>query len=134
MSEVLKTLSNIRSLRPVLRECTLEQAEAILEKVAFVVEELREAEKAKELEKIKRHQELKKYRDMLAQDGITPEELAALLNGENVKTREPRPARPAKYKFIDENGVVKTWTGQGRTPRALQQALNEGKSLEEFAI
>ena len=134
MSDVLKILSNIRSIRPVLRECGLEQAEAILEKVTFVVEELREMEKAKELEKIKRHQELKKYRDMLAQDGITPEELAALLKGETVKNRESRPARPAKYKFIDENGVEKTWTGQGRTPRALQQALNEGKSLEDFAI
>ena len=42
--------------------------------------------------------------------------------------------RPAKYKYVDENGQEKTWTGQGRTPLTIQKALNEGKSLNDFAI
>ncbi|WP_181144543.1 H-NS family nucleoid-associated regulatory protein, partial [Haemophilus influenzae] len=42
--------------------------------------------------------------------------------------------RPAKYAFIDENGEHKTWTGQGRTPRPIQNALNKGKSLSDFEI
>lgn len=45
--------------------------------------------------------------------------------------REPR---PAKYKYIDENGDEKTWTGQGRTPKAIAAALESGKTLEEFEI
>ena len=47
------------------------------------------------------------------------------------KKRQPR---PAKYKFIDVNGETKTWTGQGRTPKPIAQALAEGKSLDDFLI
>ncbi|QIW15995.1 DNA-binding protein H-NS-like protein [Pasteurellaceae bacterium RH1A] len=135
MSEVLKTLSNIRSLRVIAREASLEQMEALLEKVTIVVEEKREAVKVQELEKAKYLENLNKYKAMLAADGISAEELAALLGGNpEQKTRKAREPRPAKYKFIDENGQEKTWTGQGRTPRALQKALDAGKSLADFAI
>lgn len=135
MSETLKTLSNIRSLRVFARDCSLEQLESFAEKLAFVIEEKREAVKAQELAVAKRRENLNKYRELLAQDGISAEELAELLAGTTVsKKRETRPARPAKYKFIDENGNEKTWTGQGRTPRALQKALDSGKKLEDFAI
>ena len=47
------------------------------------------------------------------------------------KKRQPR---PAKYKFTDVNGETKTWTGQGRTPKPIAQALAEGKSLDDFLI
>lgn len=135
MSEVLKTLTNIRSLRAFARENSLELLESVAEKLAIVIEEKREAVKAQELENAKRLEGLNKYKEMLAEDGISVEELALLLGGDvNVKKRDVRSARPAKYKFIDENGNEKTWTGQGRTPKALQLALNAGKSLSDFEI
>lgn len=135
MSDALKTLSNIRSLRVLARETSLEQLESFAEKLAIVIEEKREAVKAQELEAAKRLEGLNKYKELLAQDGISAEELALLLGSSTPsKKREPRPARPAKYKFVDENGNEKTWTGQGRTPRVLQAALDAGKSLEDFAI
>lgn len=46
MSELTKTLLNIRSLRAFSRELTLEQLEEALEKLTTVVEERREAEEA----------------------------------------------------------------------------------------
>ncbi|KMK51249.1 DNA-binding protein H-NS-like protein [[Actinobacillus] muris] len=134
MSELLRTLSNIRSLRVVARETTLEQMEAILEKVTFVVEEKREAEKVRELENAKRLQGLKKYQEMLEADGISAEELALLLAGTTEKVRTSRPPRPAKYKFTDDKGNERTWTGQGRPPREIQRALDAGKSLSDFEI
>ena len=134
MSEVLKTLSNIRSLRVIAREVSLEQLESLLEKVTIVVEEKREAVKAQEAEAAKRLEGLNKYRELLAQDGISAEELALLLGSSSEsKKREPRAPRPAKYKYVD-NGVEKTWTGQGRTPSAIQKALDAGKSLKDFEI
>ena len=48
-----------------------------------------------------------------------------------VKKREPR---PAKYKYTDETGQERTWTGQGRTPRVIQKALDKGASLASFEI
>ncbi|RVS43282.1 DNA-binding protein, partial [Citrobacter freundii] len=41
---------------------------------------------------------------------------------------------PAKYKYTDENGNEQTWTGQGRTPKAITAAIEAGKTLEDFAI
>lgn len=136
MSEALKALSNIRSLRVLAREVSLEQLESAAEKLAIVIEEKREAMKAVELENAKRLAGLNKYKELLEQDGLSIEELAELLNGSALpsKKREARPARPAKYKFTDEFGNEKTWTGQGRTPLALQKALAEGKSLADFEI
>lgn len=135
MSELFKTLSNIRSLRVALREVSLEQAESLLEKLSIVIEEKREEIKQQEAEEARRLEGLQKYKEMLANDGISAEDLVLLLAGTaETKKREPRAPRPAKYKFVDENGVEKTWTGQGRTPLALQKALNAGKSLSDFEI
>ena len=50
------------------------------------------------------------------------------------KVKQKRPSRPAKYQYKDENGQVKTWTGQGRTPKAIQVQLDAGKSLDSFKI
>ncbi|EMR37000.1 DNA-binding protein H-NS [Vibrio harveyi CAIM 1792] len=35
---------------------------------------------------------------------------------------------------MDANGIEKTWISQGSTPSAIQEALDAGKTLEEFAI
>lgn len=135
MSDILKTLSNIRSLRVIASEATLEQLEALLEKVTVVVEEKREAVKAEELEEAKFRESLNKYKELLEKDGISAEELVAYLGGNTErKKREPRAPRPAKYKYVDEQGNQKTWTGQGRTPSAIQKALDAGKSLASFEI
>ncbi|OOR99339.1 DNA-binding protein H-NS-like protein [Haemophilus paracuniculus] len=135
MSEFAKQLTNLRSLRAVARDLTLEQLESVVEKVQIVLEEKREEVKAAEIENAKLLEGLNKYKELLAKDGISAEELAALLgNTGERKKREPRAPRPPKYKFIDVNGNEKTWTGQGRTPREIQAALNQGKTLADFAI
>lgn len=135
MSEVLKTLNNIRSLRVLARETSLDQLEAMAEKLAFVIEEKREAVQAEELERAKRLEGLNKYKELLEKDGISAEDLVLLLGSSTeAKKREPRAARPAKYKYVNEQGIEKTWTGQGRTPFAIQKALDAGHSLQEFEI
>lgn len=133
----LKSLSNIRSLRALAKELDLEQLKAISEKLAIVIAEKEEEIAKQEQEKVKQLENLNKYKEMLAQDGLSINELAELLADKVIKTRKARKPvepRPAKYKFVDENGNEKTWTGQGRTPKALQKALDGGKKLEDFAI
>lgn len=41
--------------------------------------------------------------------------------------------RPAKYRYV-ENGVEKTWSGQGRPPRFLAEQQAQGRQLDEFLI
>ena len=134
MRELAKGLTNLRSLRAAVRELTLEQAESALEKLQTAVEEKR----ANETELIKaeteRKERLAKYKELMEKEGITPEELQEIFGTAATSARAKRPPRPAKDAFIDENGERKTWTGQGRTPRPIQNALNSGKSLSDFEI
>lgn len=127
----MKALLNLRSLRALSREYTLEQLEEALDKLTTVVTERSEAEAEEQAKETERNEKLAQYREMLLADGIDPEELLASL-AKAPKTK--RASRPAKYQFIDENGDEKTWTGQGRTPSALKKALDDGKALEEFEI
>ncbi|MCD9497382.1 H-NS family nucleoid-associated regulatory protein [Photobacterium carnosum] len=131
MSDAMKALLNLRSLRALSREYTLEQLEEALDKLTTVVTERSDAEAEEQAKETERNEKLTQYREMLLADGIDPEELLANL-AKAPKTK--RATRPAKYKFIDENGDEKTWTGQGRTPSALKKALDEGQPLEEFEI
>ena len=131
MSDAMKALLNLRSLRALSREYTLEQLEEALDKLTTVVTERSEAEAEEQAKETERNEKLAQYREMLLADGIDPEELLASL-AKAPKTK--RASRPAKYKFIDENGDEKTWTGQGRTPSALKKALDDGQALEEFEI
>ncbi|RDE87555.1 DNA-binding protein H-NS-like protein [Aggregatibacter aphrophilus] len=132
MTDVLKVLNNIRSLRVIARELPLEQLEGILEKVQLVVAEKKEELLKVQQEENERQERIAKYKELLKQEGITADELAKILGSDVV--RKKRESRPAKYQYVDENGVVKTWTGQGRTPKAIQVQLDKGKSLSSFEI
>lgn len=138
MSEVLKVLSNIRSLRLATRDFSVEQLENLLEKIETLVSEKRvEIAKAQEEENA-RQERIAKYKELLEKEGISRQELAAILGldvSEKVSgVSKKRSARPAKYQYVDENGVTKTWTGQGRTPKAIQAQLDQGKPLSSFEI
>ncbi|HDR1197662.1 H-NS histone family protein [Pasteurella multocida] len=134
MSDLLKMLTNVRSLRVLARETSLEQLEIALERFSLVVEEKREAEAKAEREIAERQARIAKLKESLIQEGITAQELAILLGQESQSQRKKREPRPAKYKYIDENGEERTWTGQGRTPKVIQKALDAGKSLSSFEI
>ncbi|MBF9000795.1 MULTISPECIES: H-NS family histone-like protein [Vibrio] len=135
MSEVTKTLLNIRSLRAYARDLTLEQLEEALDKLSTVVEERRKAEEEERAEREQQEAKLSAIAEQIAADGIDVDALISALAGETKsKAKGKRAPRPPKYKYIDTNGQEKTWTGQGRTPSVIQKALDEGKSLEEFAL
>ena len=138
MSEVLKALSNIRSLRLATRDFSVEQLENLLEKIETLVSEKKvELAKAQEEENA-RQERIAKYKELLEKEGISRQELAEILGldvSEKVSgVSKKRSSRPAKYQYVDENGVTKTWTGQGRTPKAIQAQLDQGKPLSSFEI
>ncbi len=71
---------------------------------------------------------------LLADAGINLHELLAEAEAVGTKApRGPRMPREPKYQY-EENGVVKTWTGQGRTPKAIADQLAEGFDLSDFLI
>jgi DNA-binding protein H-NS len=130
MSESLKTFNNIRTLRAQARGLALADLEEMLEKLSVVVAERREESHAEETAVREKAEKLAKYRELLLEDGIDPTELLGSLQGSG----KPRAKRPAKYKYTDEDGQEKNWTGQGRTPAVIKAALDSGKSLDDFLI
>ncbi|NIF21907.1 MULTISPECIES: histone-like nucleoid-structuring protein H-NS [Pantoea] len=135
MSEALKSLNNIRTLRAQAREFSLETLEEMLEKLEVVVTERRDEESHVQAESEERLRKLAQYREMLLADGIDPNELLSALGEVKNAPKAKRAARPAKYQYVDENGETRTWTGQGRTPAVIKKAIDEqGKQLEDFLL
>lgn len=132
MNDAFKVLNNIRSLRAQSREIALSELEEILEKLSIVVSERREEIEAEIAQNREKEELLSKYRELLRAEGIDPNELVA--STDNTKKRTRRAPRPAKYQYTDENGEIKSWTGQGRTPAAIKKALDQGKDLKIFLI
>ncbi len=135
MSELTKTLLNIRSLRAFARDLSFEQLEEALEKLKQVVEERRAAAEEEKAALAEKEAKLNEYAQMITKDGIDVEDLISALAGKTkVKTHKKREPRPAKYKYIDTDGQERTWTGQGRTPSVIQSQLDAGKTLNDFLI
>ncbi|OPW94723.1 DNA-binding protein StpA [Citrobacter sp. A316] len=133
MSSMLKNLNNIRSLRAMAREFSVDVLEDMLEKFRVVTKERREEEEQLQRQRAEQQAKINALLAQMQADGISPEELLSITpaTARSVKKRQPR---PAKYRFIDINGETKTWTGQGRTPKPIAQALAAGKSLDDFLI
>ncbi|WP_099607422.1 H-NS family nucleoid-associated regulatory protein [Vibrio coralliilyticus] len=135
MSELTKTLLNIRSLRAFARELTLEQLEEALDKLSTVVAERKEAEEAEREAQAAQEAKLADIAEQIKQLGLDKDMVISALAGEAAgKQKSKRAPRPAKYKYLDNTGEEKTWTGQGRTPSAIQEQLDAGKSLDDFLI
>lgn len=135
MSEFLKVLLNVRSLRAALRELSLEQVQEAHEKIeAIYLERLEQTEK-EQAAQAEHRQKLAEFQAMLAQAGIDPTELVGSTPAAATATatKAKRAPRPPKYRYV-EHGVEKTWTGQGRTPKFLVQQLEQGRQLDDFLI
>lgn len=133
MSNSLSVLNNIRTLRAQARETEFSVLVEALEKLQVVVQERREEVEQQAAADKERDEKLAKYRAMLEDDGISLDELlGAGTSFERKKTR--REPRPAKYRYTDDSGETKTWTGQGRTPSYLAKQIEAGKTLEDFLI
>lgn len=124
----------IRALRAMTRELTLDQIEVLEKNFATVVGERKDYLIEQQGMADARKEKVEEYRQMLLRDGITVEELSDYITGEE-KPKKQRKVRPAKYHFINTDGENQTWTGQGRTPAVIQNAIdNEGKTLDDFLI
>ncbi|WP_241576751.1 H-NS family histone-like protein [Rosenbergiella collisarenosi] len=129
----LTSLNNIRTLRAQSRDIDLSVLEELFEKLQIVVQERQEEEAKIAAEAAEKEAKLVKFREMLESEGISLDELAVNSSPAG-KTRAKREPRPAKYRYTDENGNTKSWTGQGRTPAIIAKALEDGKSLDDFLI
>lgn len=135
MNEFLKTLLNIRSLRAALRDLSFEQLEEVKNKFDQVHAELFAATEKERATQAEHQRKLVEFSEMLKVAGIDPRDLvnSAAPTTSSGKGKSKRVPRPAKYKYL-EDGQEKTWTGQGRMPKAIAEQIAQGKRLEQFEI
>ncbi len=134
MNSLLQNLNNIRTLRAMAREFSVEVLEDMLEKLRIVTEERRAEMAEMEQQRAEQQQKIAALLERMKADGISAEDLlGSQLVGGNGQAKKRKPREP-KYRYIDTDGTEKTWTGQGRTPKVIATALAEGKSLDDFLI
>lgn len=133
--DFIKKLLNSRSVRAFTRDMEFDLVKRIAENFARIVDEREEDEIRRLEEEAEKADKIKNYIEALKNDGIDVSDLVSVAGTGNSTTSTVRrnTPRPAKYKFV-ANGVEKTWTGQGRTPIALQEQLDAGKELSDFLI
>ena len=133
MTSLLQNLNNIRTLRAMARDYSLEVLEDMLEKLRIVTEEKRSEQVEFEQQRAEQQQKISALLEQMKADGISAEDLLGSDVGGGAQPKK-RKERAAKYRFIDADGTEKTWTGQGRTPKPISLALENGKSLDDFLI
>ncbi|HGY3899542.1 TPA: H-NS family nucleoid-associated regulatory protein [Klebsiella aerogenes] len=128
-----KLLLNIRSVRVFARETSFEQLLEMQEKLNAVIEERREEAEREAAERAERERKRQELLQLIAGEGFSPEELLGLSEDAPKTRKKTLPKAPPKYQF-DENGETKYWSGRGRAPKPIDEALKAGRSLEDFRI
>lgn len=82
-------------------------------------------QEAEELRKQEVAEVIKEIKDKMAQYGITTADLGAI-------AKKPAPKATAVVKYRGPNG--EGWSGRGRAPLWLKEALEQGKTKEDFAV
>src|SRR5690606_41103165 len=107
MALTLQNLNNIRTLRALARELSMDVLEEVLEKVRIVTEEKRSEQAELEQQRAEQQDKINALLELMKADGISPSDLLGselLQAGHQVKKRK---TREAKYRFIDANGEEK---------------------------
>lgn len=130
MSELLRIMSHSRRLKSAVKELSIEQLEDIKEKLQAIIDERHAEIEAEKQENQERLEKIKKLRELLAAEGINPDELS---DAAVEKTTKRNPRQP-KYEVWNEHGERITWTGQGRMPNVFKARIDAGESLDTFLI
>lgn len=65
--------------------------------------------------------------------GMSVEELLGLQAGKAAK-KTPREKKAVAVKYRNPRDHTQTWSGRGKSPRWLQEILNQGGKLENFLV
>ncbi|QIZ77370.1 H-NS family nucleoid-associated regulatory protein [Ferrimonas lipolytica] len=130
MVEFLDVLTHGRRLKAQLKGLSIDELNEVIEKMQVIAAEREEELRAENEANAERIAKIEQLRKLMAEDGISLDDLGS---STEVKVRKKRAPRPAKY-AIEVDGETITWTGQGRTPKAIKERLDAGANLDDFLI
>ncbi|GAB6193006.1 H-NS histone family protein [Desulfocastanea catecholica] len=130
MNDFLRIITHARRFKSALKELGVEQLEEVKIKLQKIIDDRIAEEKAAQIENAERNEKIRKLRELLATEGIEPDEL---LDGSSEKQGRKAMRQP-KYEIWNEAGEHITWTGQGRMPNVFKARIESGESLDTFLI
>lgn len=131
MSEFLSTLRHGRKLSGATKSLSVDELEGIVVALRNIIETRKQKEAEKQAANQEKRETLEKIKAELNEYNLTLEDL---MGGEGVISRRAGQKRPKKYEIVDEDGNLQQWTGIGKMPVIFKNALQEGKSLDDFKI
>ncbi len=132
MSSMLHKLNNIRSLRALSREFSIDVLEEMLEKLRIVTEEKRTQQQQAAQQQAEYQEKVNTWLELMRADGISPDELVADIQPPKAGGKSVNRAR--RNIIIPIILAQRKPTGQGRMPKPIAEAVARGKSLDSFLI
>lgn len=130
MEDFAQIIGHARRFKKATNSLSIDELVEVKAKLEKIIED-RIASAAEEKKKnAAKIEKIEKYRQMLAADGIDPDELVS----EAPVKKGKRAPRPPKYEIMDESGKKVTWTGQGRMPNVFKAKVDSGESIDNFLI
>ncbi len=134
MSEEIKnSFSNIRSLRALAKDVDSAWLEEVRDKLDIVIQEKKDEEELAQLEIREREEKLEKVRSYIAELGLDIAIADSGIQPQAKKSTKRSEIKP-KYRFTNEQGETRTWTGRGKTPKFLADKQAQGESLDQYLI
>lgn len=129
---IKRCLGNPNALKNFLKTQEISWCNAISEQLKEIVHKLNQ-EYELELQEAKEREA--KRLSLIAMIEAEGWSLEALMQESGSKKSKPMAAKKEyKYRFLDEKGKEKGWSGYGMMPKALRMLLDQGHNLEEFLI
>ncbi|EGZ3995964.1 H-NS histone family protein [Salmonella enterica subsp. enterica serovar Wichita] len=127
MNPIQEALASKRTRKKFLCECDFIFLTNLHEQITATLAERKAEHEAQEQQKQEREAKRLELLELIKAEGFSASDFA----GGQPAAKGPK--RKRKYQYV-EAGVMKYWSGVGRAPVAIQQALDAGKNLESFLI
>lgn len=124
-------LSNANALKGFLKTQDLAWVNSIYMKLGELIVELTQEY---EIELLEAQEREKKRLELIAMIKAEGWNVADLINKATPKKNSSQAKKEDKYRFPDENGNEKGWSGIGKKPNALKALLDNGHQLDDFLI
>lgn len=134
---VSKHLGTLTALRKFAQTKDFEWLEEVKGKLEALITESRKEYELKKLAAEELEQKRKQALEYIRSLGLDPDYLTEPVTVGGIKSQRKNAksgVRKAKYRFTDELGNAKEWSGNGKSPSALQTLLDAGHSLDEYLI
>lgn len=135
MKEFQSILTHARRLNAATKGLSVAELKEVAIKLDGVISQREQEEAELAQQQAAKRAEAERIRRDIEAAGLNPEDIFGdVAVASSKKPGAKRAPKPAKYEYRDEQGELKTWTGQGRTPKPIQDAIDAGSSKEDFLI